>query len=163
VPVICVAKAGWNPEQLQARAKDSLDKHGGLDPEAFGTLWMRTSGCSETACTGTPRCSRERLRRRGVANRRSGAEGRHARLRIRAGHLETKRSRFERLVALAPTGIGRQRSDTPASMRAVALLRWQTHGPDRNGRTPRISLGHEVRSGRARYAVGGAHSRSGDG
>jgi glucose-6-phosphate 1-dehydrogenase len=57
VPVIGVPKAGWNPEQLQARAKDSLDKHGSLDPEAFGTLWMRTSG-SETACTGTPRCSR---------------------------------------------------------------------------------------------------------
>src|SRR2546430_4873722 len=38
VPVIGVAKAGWNLEQLQARAKDSLDKHGGLDPAAFGTL-----------------------------------------------------------------------------------------------------------------------------
>src|SRR6266581_334979 len=38
VPVIGVATAGWNLEQLQARAKDSLDKHGGLDPAAFGTL-----------------------------------------------------------------------------------------------------------------------------
>jgi glucose-6-phosphate 1-dehydrogenase len=38
VPVIGVAKAGWNLEQLQARAKDSLDKHGGLDPAAFGAL-----------------------------------------------------------------------------------------------------------------------------
>jgi glucose-6-phosphate 1-dehydrogenase len=38
VPVIGVAKSGWNLEQLQARAKDSLDKHGGLDPGAFGTL-----------------------------------------------------------------------------------------------------------------------------
>jgi glucose-6-phosphate 1-dehydrogenase len=38
VPVIGVAKAGWNLEQLQARAKDSLDKHGGLDPAAFATL-----------------------------------------------------------------------------------------------------------------------------
>src|SRR5437867_13119371 len=38
VPVIGVAKAGWNLEQLQARAKDSLDKHGGTDPAAFGTL-----------------------------------------------------------------------------------------------------------------------------
>jgi len=37
-PVIGVAKAGWNLEQLQARAKDSLDKHGGLDPAAFGRL-----------------------------------------------------------------------------------------------------------------------------
>ena len=38
VPVIGVAKAGWNLEQLAARAKDSLEKHGGLDPAAFGTL-----------------------------------------------------------------------------------------------------------------------------
>jgi len=38
VPVIGVAKAGWNLEQLQARAKDSLEKHGGLDPAAFGKL-----------------------------------------------------------------------------------------------------------------------------
>ncbi len=38
VPVIGVAKAGWNLEQFQARAKDSLDKHGGIDPAAFGTL-----------------------------------------------------------------------------------------------------------------------------
>jgi glucose-6-phosphate 1-dehydrogenase len=38
VPVIGVAKAGWNLEQLQARAKDSLEKHGGLDPAAFDRL-----------------------------------------------------------------------------------------------------------------------------
>jgi len=38
VPVIGVAKTGWKLEQLQARAKDSLEKHGGLDPAAFGTL-----------------------------------------------------------------------------------------------------------------------------
>jgi glucose-6-phosphate 1-dehydrogenase len=38
VPVIGVAKAGWNLEQLRARVKDSLDKHGGLDPAAFRTL-----------------------------------------------------------------------------------------------------------------------------
>src|SRR5207247_10511137 len=36
-PVIGVAKAGWNLEQLQARARDSLEKHGGLDPAAFRT------------------------------------------------------------------------------------------------------------------------------
>src|SRR5262249_53291643 len=29
VPVIGVAKAGWNLEQLKARAKDSLEHHGG--------------------------------------------------------------------------------------------------------------------------------------
>jgi glucose-6-phosphate 1-dehydrogenase len=38
VPVIGVAKAGWSLEQFQARAKDSLEKHGGLDPAAFATL-----------------------------------------------------------------------------------------------------------------------------
>ena len=38
VPVIGVAKAGWNLEQFRARAKDSLEKHGGLDGEAWKTL-----------------------------------------------------------------------------------------------------------------------------
>jgi glucose-6-phosphate 1-dehydrogenase len=37
-PVIGVAKAGWNLDQLKARAKDSVEKHGGLDPAAFATL-----------------------------------------------------------------------------------------------------------------------------
>jgi glucose-6-phosphate 1-dehydrogenase len=31
VPVIGVAKAGWNLDQFRARAKDSLEKHGGLE------------------------------------------------------------------------------------------------------------------------------------
>jgi glucose-6-phosphate 1-dehydrogenase len=38
VLVIGVAKAGWNLDQLKARAKDSLEKHGGLDPAAFKKL-----------------------------------------------------------------------------------------------------------------------------
>jgi len=38
VPVIGVAKAGWNLEQLQARARDSVTKHGGLDQAAFDKL-----------------------------------------------------------------------------------------------------------------------------
>ena len=38
VPVIGVAKAGWNLDQLKARAKDSLEKHGGLDAVAFEKL-----------------------------------------------------------------------------------------------------------------------------
>ena len=38
VPVIGVAKAGWNLDQLRARAKDSLERHGGLDPAAFEKL-----------------------------------------------------------------------------------------------------------------------------
>ena len=38
VPVIGVAKTGWNLDQLKARAKDSLEKHGGLDQSAFDKL-----------------------------------------------------------------------------------------------------------------------------
>ncbi len=41
VPVIGVAKAGWTLAQLEARAKDSLEKHGGLDPSAFDILRRR--------------------------------------------------------------------------------------------------------------------------
>jgi glucose-6-phosphate 1-dehydrogenase len=37
-PVIGVAKAGWNLEQFKARAKDSLEKHGGIDPDGFAVL-----------------------------------------------------------------------------------------------------------------------------
>jgi glucose-6-phosphate 1-dehydrogenase len=35
VPVIGVALAGWNTDRLRARAKDSLEKHGGLEPRSF--------------------------------------------------------------------------------------------------------------------------------
>ena len=39
VPVIGVAKAGWNVDQLRARARDSIDKHGGgVDSAAFDKL-----------------------------------------------------------------------------------------------------------------------------
>jgi len=38
VPVVGVAKAGWNLDQLKARALDSVDKHGGIDPAAFAKL-----------------------------------------------------------------------------------------------------------------------------
>src|ERR1700759_2549664 len=37
-PMIGVAKAGWNLDQLKARAKDSLEKHGGIDPKGFPVL-----------------------------------------------------------------------------------------------------------------------------
>ncbi len=37
-PVIGVAKAGWNLDQLRARARGSLEKYGGLDPAAFDKL-----------------------------------------------------------------------------------------------------------------------------
>ena len=38
VPVIGVAKAGWNLDALKARARDSLERHGGLDAAAFEKL-----------------------------------------------------------------------------------------------------------------------------
>src|ERR1700740_1395296 len=38
VPVIGVAKAGWNLEQFRARALDSLEKHGGVDQAGFEKL-----------------------------------------------------------------------------------------------------------------------------
>ncbi len=38
VPIIGVAKAGWNLEQFRARAKASLAEHGGVDDTAFAKL-----------------------------------------------------------------------------------------------------------------------------
>jgi glucose-6-phosphate 1-dehydrogenase len=38
VPVIGVAKAGWTLEQLQARARDSIETHGTIDENAFAKL-----------------------------------------------------------------------------------------------------------------------------
>jgi glucose-6-phosphate 1-dehydrogenase len=38
VPVIGVARAGWSLDQLRARARDSLEKHGGVDRGAFDKL-----------------------------------------------------------------------------------------------------------------------------
>ena len=38
VPVIGVAKAGWSIDQLKGRARDSLEKHGGVDAAAFEKL-----------------------------------------------------------------------------------------------------------------------------
>ncbi len=38
IPVIGVAKAGWTLDQLKARARDSLEHYGGLDPDAFAQL-----------------------------------------------------------------------------------------------------------------------------
>src|SRR5262252_6502059 len=38
VPVIGVAKSGWNLEQFRARALDSLEKHGGVDQAGFEKL-----------------------------------------------------------------------------------------------------------------------------
>ena len=38
VPVIGVAKAGWNLDQLRARAHDSVEQHDGMHPAAFEKL-----------------------------------------------------------------------------------------------------------------------------
>ena len=38
IPVIGVAKAGWTLDQLNARALDSVEQYGGLDPDAFARL-----------------------------------------------------------------------------------------------------------------------------
>jgi glucose-6-phosphate 1-dehydrogenase len=38
VPIVGVAKSGWSLEQLQARAHDSLTRHGGVDPHAYAAL-----------------------------------------------------------------------------------------------------------------------------
>ena len=41
VPIVGVAKAGWGLEQFQARARDSVEKHGGVDEAAFAQLLKR--------------------------------------------------------------------------------------------------------------------------
>jgi glucose-6-phosphate 1-dehydrogenase len=38
VPVIGVARSSWSIDQLRARARDSLEKHGSFDPAAFDKL-----------------------------------------------------------------------------------------------------------------------------
>src|SRR5271168_886330 len=38
IPIVGVAKAGWNLDQLKARARDSVTEHGGLDEAAFAKL-----------------------------------------------------------------------------------------------------------------------------
>src|SRR5215510_6838034 len=35
IPVIGVARSGWTLDQFKARARDSIEKHGGIDPDAF--------------------------------------------------------------------------------------------------------------------------------
>src|SRR6476646_7073229 len=38
VPVVGVAKSGWNRDQLVERARASVTEYGGLDPKAFEQL-----------------------------------------------------------------------------------------------------------------------------
>src|SRR2546428_2780747 len=59
VPVIGVATAGWNLDQLRARAHDSLEKHGGINPAAFekmcGLLAYIDGDYKEPATVQAPR------------------------------------------------------------------------------------------------------------
>ena len=41
MPIIGVAKAGWNLDQLKDRARDSIREHGKFDAEAFAELAAR--------------------------------------------------------------------------------------------------------------------------
>ena len=38
IPVVGVAKAGWKLDQLKSRARDSVEHHGGFNPDAFARL-----------------------------------------------------------------------------------------------------------------------------
>jgi glucose-6-phosphate 1-dehydrogenase len=41
IPVIGVAKSGWDLQQLQERAKNSVENYGGLDAEGFSSQSAR--------------------------------------------------------------------------------------------------------------------------
>jgi len=41
MPIVGVAKRQWNSDQLRARARESIEKHGGVDPDAFTKLSAR--------------------------------------------------------------------------------------------------------------------------
>ena len=64
IPIIGVAKAGWNLDQLKARAKESLEEHGGLEQASVRKAHQPAS------------LRRRRLRRRRHLHRASQATGR---------------------------------------------------------------------------------------
>ena len=41
MPVIGVGRSAWDADRLRSRARDSVEQHGGLDPEAFAKLSAR--------------------------------------------------------------------------------------------------------------------------
>jgi glucose-6-phosphate 1-dehydrogenase len=41
MPVIGIGRSAWDVDQLRARARDSVEKHGGVDPDAFAKLCAR--------------------------------------------------------------------------------------------------------------------------
>ena len=90
VPVIGVAKSGWNLDQLRARAHDSVEKHGGLDPAAFEKLsW--TCCVTWTATTPIPQLFR-RSGRNSTARRTAGVLPRHSAAAVRDGGRTTGES-----------------------------------------------------------------------
>ena len=44
-PIIGVARAGWTLERLKARAKESVENNGGIDPAAFAKLSSQLKYC----------------------------------------------------------------------------------------------------------------------
>src|SRR5881409_1337010 len=43
MPIVAVAKAGWDLDKLRARVRDSLTHHGGVDEAAFARLCAKLS------------------------------------------------------------------------------------------------------------------------
>ena len=60
IPIIGVAKAGWTSDQLRARARESVERHGGLDAVAFDRLARQlhyVDGDYQDATTFTKLCT----------------------------------------------------------------------------------------------------------
>ena len=75
VPVIGVAKAGWSLDQLRARARDSLEKHGGVDRAGFRQA-VRAC-CTTSMATTTTRQRFRALRKELGSGPAAGALSRH--------------------------------------------------------------------------------------
>jgi len=53
VPVVGVARGGWNLERLRERARESVERHGSADPDAF-EKFPAFSATSEATTTTRP-------------------------------------------------------------------------------------------------------------
>src|SRR5579864_5526960 len=67
MPVIGVAKSAWSLDQLRNRARESLEKHGGLDPREFEALSARLQYVSGDY--GSPETFRQLRKALGAASR----------------------------------------------------------------------------------------------
>jgi glucose-6-phosphate 1-dehydrogenase len=67
MPVIGVAKSSWSLDQFRARARESLEKHGGVDSRAFATLSARLQFVSGDY--GSPETFRQLRKALGAASR----------------------------------------------------------------------------------------------